>query len=378
MTSRADRGSSEGIPVPGALRAASGLVVAGVSWWNRSAVAGLVRAADRNPIFLPDVDVRAVETAAREGRTLLAWAAKLDAGEVKACHDRSVPLVRIEDGFLRSVGLGAGLVSGASYALDTRGIHYDATAPSDLEHLLEHEPVPPGDAARGGQIRQLIVASRLSKYNLSGRKVALPAAAGRERVLVPGQVAADAAVRKTLSRTVDLAADNVNLELLRAVRRRNPDAFIVFKPHPDVAKGLRPGAVPAAQAAGLVDLDAAGADILALIAACDRIETLSSLAGFEALLRGKPVTVHGLPFYAGWGLTEDLTRVARRSRRRTIDELAFLALARYCSHVDPVTHEPVDCERLIERLARLSASRRQRAAATVRTGISWLGRRLGL
>ena len=39
------------------------------------------------------------------------------------------------------------------------------------------------------------------------------------------------------------------------------------------------------------------------------METMTSLAGFEALLRGKPVTTHGQPFYAGWGLTEDICPV---------------------------------------------------------------------
>ena len=33
---------------------------------------------------------------------------------------------------------------------------------------------------------------------------------------------------------------------------------------------------------------------------------MTSLMGFEALLRGIPVTTLGTPFYAGWGLTTDL------------------------------------------------------------------------
>lgn len=33
---------------------------------------------------------------------------------------------------------------------------------------------------------------------------------------------------------------------------------------------------------------------------------MTSTLGFEALLRGKPVTCLGMPFYAGWGLTRDL------------------------------------------------------------------------
>jgi capsular polysaccharide export protein len=50
-----------------------------------------------------------------------------------------------------------------------------------------------------------------------------------------------------------------------------------------------------------------------LIAMADELHVNSSLAGFEALLRGKPVTVHGVPFYAGWGLTTDRGPVPARS-----------------------------------------------------------------
>ena len=56
---------------------------------------------------------------------------------------------------------------------------------------------------------------------------------------------------------------------------------------------------------------------------------LTSLAGFEALLRGKSVTCYGQPFYAGWGLTQDLQPPARRSRRLDIDELVYGALIAY-------------------------------------------------
>ncbi|MDX2158844.1 MAG: hypothetical protein SFW09_20265 [Hyphomicrobiaceae bacterium] len=355
-----------------------GLVIAGVSWWNRRQVAGLLAPLDQRPVMRPDVDIDAVEIAAGDGRALVAWASKLAPDVVARCSERNVPLVRIEDGFLRSVGLGAGLVSGSSYALDRRGIYYDATAPSDLEHLLEHADLQSGDIARGRRLRELIVANRLSKYNLAATPPELPSTLGRERIFVPGQVAADAAIRTTLSATVDLTGPNVNLELLRAVRRRNPKALIVYKPHPDVAKGLRPGTVTADAARGLIDVEATGADILSLIDVVDRIETLSSLSGFEALLRGKAVTVHGLPFYAGWGLTDDMTVTGRRTRQRSIDELAVLALTRYCRHVDPQSGEPISCERLAERLAGLKLRSSHHLVAELRTRISWLGRRLGL
>lgn len=362
---------------PANLDTAKGVVVAGVSWWNRKAVAGLLRDIDSTPRMVADI-TDGIGVAQRDGRLLLAWASKLTPDLEQQAADANIDLVRIEDGFLRSVGLGAGLVQGAAYALDARGIYYDATRPSDLEHMLETALLSDAEIQRGACIAELIAANGLSKYNLAGAQPQLPTTPGRERILVPGQVAADAAIRMTISHSVDLAAGNVNLELLRAVRHRNPDAFIVYKPHPDVAKGLRPGRIEPADISALADVEIAEADILGLISQCDRVETLSSLSGFEALIRGTPVTVHGAPFYAGWGITDDLTQLPRRSRRRSVAELVYLSLARYCRYVDPRTLTPVSCEQLIERLAALKSQPRHRAVAEIKTIVSWAGRKLGL
>ena len=307
---------------PAKLGTAKGVVVAGVSWWNRKVVAGLLRDIDPVPRMVADI-AGGIDVARRDRRVLLAWASKLTPELEKQAAEANIDVVRIEDGFLRSVGLGAGLVQGAAYALDARGIYYDATRPSDLEHMLETVEISDAEIQRGAHIAGLIAAHNLSKYNLAGAPQQLPATPGRERVLVPGQVAADAAIRMTISHSIDLTAGNVNLGLLRAVRHRNPNAFIVYKPHPDVAKGLRRGRIEPDDVRALADAEIADADILGLIDQCDRVETLSSLSGFEALIRGKPVTVHGAPFYAGWGLTDDLTtlpavRAAARSRNSSI------------------------------------------------------------
>lgn len=361
---------------PMALRGGARLVVAGVARWNRKVVAAMLREIDARPRMAATI-ADGLSIAARERCTLIAWAAKVSDADERRAAEAGIGVVRIEDGFLRSVGLGAGLVPGACFALDGRGIHYDARRPSDLEHLLAHAEVSSEEALRGARLAMLIAANRLSKYNLAGAPLRLPSAQGRTRILVPGQVADDAAVRRTISASIDLTSDNINLELLRTVRRRHPRAHIVYKPHPDVAHGLRPGHIAPHELGTVVDVVAAEADILDLIGACDRIETLSSLTGFEALIRGKPVTVHGAPFYAGWGLTEDLTRLSGRGRRRTLPELVYLSLVHYCRAVDPESLQPLTCERLIERLAEMKARPEWRALAATRMRLSWLGHRLG-
>jgi capsular polysaccharide export protein len=86
------------------------------------------------------------------------------------------------------------------------------------------------------------------------------------------------------------------------------------------------------------------------------VHTISSLAGFEALLRGKAVTTYGAPFYAGWGLTTDRLRIPRRCRTASLDELVAAALIVYPLYLDPVTGKPCRVETVIARLAEAAAS----------------------
>jgi capsular polysaccharide export protein len=68
-------------------------------------------------------------------------------------------------------------------------------------------------------------------------------------------------------------------------------------------------------------------------------------------MRGKQVTVHGVPFYAGWGLTTDRGPVPpRRTTRRTLDELVAAALLVYPRYLDPETGLPCPAEVLVRRL----------------------------
>ena len=94
-------------------------------------------------------------------------------------------------------------------------------------------------------------------------------------------------------------------------------------------------------------------------------------------MRGKKVSVHGAPFYAGWGLTTDLGEVpARRTRRRSLDELVAAALLLYPRYLAPATNLPCPAEVLVRRLtghqvrrdphARALAAPPRRAARTNR------------
>jgi capsular polysaccharide export protein len=171
-------------------------------------------------------------------------------------------------------------------------------------------------------------------------------------VLVPGQVEQDAAVRLGCP---DIASDAA---LLAAVRAARPDAYIVYKPHPDVVSGNRaPGSVTPDPSD--FDQQVTDSSLAACLDIADEVHTMTSLVGFEALLRGKTVVTYGLPFYAGWGLTEDRHTLPRRQRSLTLDELVAGVLMRYPRYVNDITGEFTSAASTVERLATLTSSARQ-------------------
>jgi capsular polysaccharide export protein len=268
-------------------------------------------------------------------------------------------VIRVEDGFVRSVGLGARLVPPRSWLLDSAGIHYDAHAPSALEMLLAQAAFSPALLERARRLRHTLTAARITKYNLAGPSWTRPAHAHRV-VLVTGQVEDDASLAygSPLVRT--------NAALLEAVRALEPDAFVVYKPHPDVAAGLRRGGAARGQLAAHADAVLTGEEsIVELIDAADAVHVMTSLTGFEALLHGKPVTTHGVPFYAGWGLTADRCACTRRVRRLLLDELVAAALILYPTYVSAATGRFTTPERVLEELISI---RTQASALSQRAG----------
>ncbi|WP_454738211.1 capsular polysaccharide biosynthesis protein [Cupriavidus necator] len=253
--------------------------------------------------------------------TIVRWGRNV---AVSSRTDLSV--ITAEDGFLRSVGLGAKLVRPVSWVFDRSGIYYDATTESDLERILNETTFGDSLMDRATRLRESIVETGITKYNVGTGAWSRPSN-GREVVLVVGQVEADASLR------FGAPGIKTNRALLEAVRGEAPDAYIVYKPHPDVMSGLR-GDREAELALGLIcDELVPDYPVDQLIAAVDGVHVLTSLAGFEALLRGKPVTTHGAPFYAGWGLTDDRCELPRRRRRLSVDMLVAGALISYPRYV---------------------------------------------
>ncbi len=320
----------------------------GMSIWKRRRIGDFFRVGDRPPAFRRGAR-GAVRAAQARGGAIAVWSTRMPPGLERLAAAASVPLIRVEDGFVRSRGLGSGMLPPASIIMDAVGIYYDPTGPSDLERILVETEFDAPTLARARRLIDHMVARDITKYGAGHDPVTLPLCEGRRRILVPGQVADDLSVRLGGADVQD------NLDLLTRVRAANPEAFIVYRPHPDVDAGHRLGAMPDRIARGQADAVLRGGSMASLIAAVDEIHTLTSLAGFEALLRGKRVVTHGQPFYAGWGLTVDNIAkpdaTLRRNKKLPIEALVAGTLLVYSLYIDPVTRLRCGPEVLMDRLA---------------------------
>lgn len=280
-----------------------------------------------------------------ENTTALIWSAHTELSAFK----RGVKVIRVEDGFVRSVGLGAEFSRPCSWVVDSRGLYYDARQPSDLEHLLQTKQFSQQEQQRAGSVLALLKQRNISKYNVGRVTAEQPLSnikASQQRVLVPGQVEDDASIQYGSPHI------KTNLGLLQQVREQNPDAYIIYKPHPDVVAGARKQGHNEQQASKYCDAVITDAPIEYVLEQVDEVHTMTSLTGFEALVRGLKVTCYGQPFYSGWGLTYDINPNERRTTQRTLNELVHAALIDYAWYVQPIGGNAASIEDIIEWLAK--------------------------
>ncbi len=302
----------------------------GFRWWKRPYAKAYLHSTDGEVEFFRDGKRAALAAWAKCGH-VVAWSSGITESLQQQCDEVGVTLTRMEDGFIRSVGLGSDFNWPYSLVLDGKGVYYDPSRPSELEDILNAMPEHPDRSAlleRAAALRSLILDKGLTKYN-TGFRAALPPRLpeGKTIVLVPGQVEDDASVRCG-------GFGMGNLDVLRAARQARPGAFIIYKPHPDVESGNRQGAIPDEEVLRHADLILRDFPMGRLLPLVHEVHTLTSQSGFEALLRGVRVFTYGGPFYAGWGLTEDRQDFPRRKARLTLDELVAGALLLYPSYYD--------------------------------------------
>ncbi|NWO04450.1 MAG: hypothetical protein HLX50_01725 [Alteromonadaceae bacterium] len=261
---------------------------------------------------------------------------------------RGLPYVPLEDGFIRSLGLGVEGSPLHSMVVDYSGIYYDATRPSDLEtqivrHELTHEE---SQRARAGI--ELLRRYRLSKYNHAPD--VLPASlensqSGVRRVLVIDQTARDASIRYGLA-SADSFAD-----MLEAAVTDHPESEVLVKVHPDVLAGKKKGHLLQLARQKGCTLVSENVNPWALLDHVEQVYVVTSQMGFEALLAGKTVHCFGMPFYAGWGLTHDRVHCERRGVPRSLEAVFHAAYLKYCRYINPYTGQRCEFEDTVALIA---------------------------
>jgi capsular polysaccharide export protein len=255
-----------------------------------------------------------------------------------------ISIYRIEDAFIRSVALGSGFAKPYSLGIDSRGIYFDPRKSSDLEYLLENHNFSDGLLQRARKVREAVVASKFSKYNhLEHHEIRIDRGKYSKVILVTGQVEDDMSIKFG-------AFGLNNSDLLEMVKKNNPEAYIIYKPHPDVLSGNRIGHISKEITDVCANEIQTDISIDSCIAVSDEIHTLTSGAGFDALLREKTVFTYGMPFYAGWGLTTDYRTCDRRTRKLSLDELVAATLILFPRYISPKTGEFCEVEQTLSEL----------------------------
>jgi capsular polysaccharide export protein len=270
------------------------------------------------------------------GRSPTAWR-----GEALAAR-RSVPLIRVEDAFLRSLHPGRTGEPPLGLLVDPVGAHFDSSGPSRIEEILASHDLQDSNLLDAADLAiARLKHLDLSKYNIHDPALPPP---DPGYVLVIDQTQGDASI------LYGRASDATFRAMLEAAAQENPDSHIVIRSHPETSAGFRPGHYSPADAQGRVTLLTTPVSPHRLLEGATAVYTVSSQLGFEAILHGHRPHVFGQPFYAGWGLSEDRQPIPRRTRRLTPQQLFAGAMILAPLWYDPCRDRLCTLDQVIDQL----------------------------
>ena len=277
---------------------------------------------------------------------ILVWGMNIPLFLKEFTEKNNIILEYVEDGFIRSIGLGSNYELPLSLNFDSKTLYFDSTKASDLECILQTYDFKNDIALmkRVDTVKKTLISNGISKYNhadnvdindVYGKKT-------RKRILVVGQVEDDASIKYGCDRKID------NNDLVRMAYKENPDAQIIYKPHPDVLFQRRKALSNPSDVEDIALVIRDSIPITQAFETIDHVYTITSQVGFEALLHNIEVTTVGLPFYAGWGLTYEKQKCLRRTRKLTIDELFAGAYILYPIYFD--SKKRINIEDVLDKL----------------------------
>lgn len=275
-----------------------------------------------------------------------------DESLLKKTLAHGLPIVFCEDSFLRAAtvfwdfSVPALLRQSVSLSCDSQGLYFDATRPTNIENIIKHYKVSPKEIDTAQRLIEKIVSNKISKYNNQPLACPrLPGSMSRDKVLVIDQDKGDASIR------LGMASDATFEAMLMAAADENPNADILVKTHPDsLVKGGRIGNLANIPDSDRIHKITFPVNPYTILDQVSKVYVCTSTFGFEALLCGKPVSVFGMPWYAGWGVTEDRQSNPRRGLKKTVRELFYDFYVRYSRYANPHTNEPCSIDEAINQL----------------------------
>lgn len=271
---------------------------------------------------------------------------------VAEARTKNISILFMESGFIESVvPHNRSLVDEKfrnphAVVIDQNGLHINARFESLLEKMINSNfQIEESEILRARNVIRKIVENKISKYNHQPISNCDIGKKGRKKILVIDQVRGDRSI------SYGMAGEDTFQEMLNAAIKENPEADIIVKTHP-VSNG-REGHYHKLKNEDNIYKVCYEINPICLLEYVDKVYVCSSQMGFEALLCGKEVHVFGMPFYAGWGITRDRQICERRRRKRTLEEIFYMAYIMYSKYVSYKTETVCEIEEVIDDILEL-------------------------
>jgi capsular polysaccharide export protein len=277
------------------------------------------------------------------------WSYKYPERAISICKEHDISLTFVEDGFLRSVGLGIEKSRPLSLVFDKKAMHFDAFKPSSLDEILnKHDFVSDTASMQLAQELAEVITSGATKYMRPDSRDNISEVFGLDAdehvVVVLGQVEDDLSIRYGSEKFYS------GVDLVKIAAIENPHSRILYRPHPEAIARRKQHYSDPKSVKDICEIVGRRWSLNETLSVASRVYTITSFSGFEAALRGIDVDLFGFPFYGGWGFTNDRHSIPlSEKRRRQLKPAEVLAgaLVLYPDYFHPVTGQRISPETAI-------------------------------
>lgn len=240
----------------------------------------------------------------------------------------------LEYGLISSMHLPSEKQFNFSLILDDMGIFYDTkTSQSRIEQILLNDDSL-GESLNLERAKNAI--SQIKKHNITkynnSPDIELDES-NKKRILVIDQTANDNSI-------IYGQCELFSFEDMLKYALEQEDAEVIIKVHPETVAGAKNGNLDVldkySELENVTVIDSQ-CNVISLIKQVDEVYVMTSGVGLEALLIGKKVRCFGVPFYAGWGVTKDMSPIKNQRRNLSIEEIFIAVFIKYTSYFDPIT-----------------------------------------